>query len=102
MFSLPLLSSLLKLPISLPQREKNDVIVPFYSNLSASWRKMFETYSAYSLTGVAGQSNEYSELLTASIERNHSVSSFFIFAMATKNRSKCKARALMVSFEESS
>ena len=30
---------------------------------------MFETYSAYSLTGVAGQPNEYSELLTASIER---------------------------------
>ena len=42
MFSLLLLSSLLKLPISVPQREKNDVIIPFYSKTSAPWSKMFE------------------------------------------------------------
>ena len=51
------------------QSENNDVIITFYSNHSAPWGKMFETYSAYSLTGVAGQSNEYSELLTVSIRQ---------------------------------
>ena len=55
MFLLPSLWSLLKLPISVPQREKNDVIIPFYSNYSTPWSEMFETYSVYSLTGVAGQ-----------------------------------------------